>query len=92
MGLGYSQWLTSVGTALQVQIDDTFRGRVTGMYIVAIVGGAPVGDLIGGWLGDAIGLRVVLTGFGVAMLLLAAFAGRWLHFRGLDAVEVARET
>ena len=90
MGLGYSQWLTSVGTALQVQIDDTFRGRVTGMYIVAIVGGAPIGDLIGGWLGDAIGLRVVLTGFGVAMLLLAAFAERWLHFRGLDAVEVAR--
>ena len=89
MGMGYSQWLTSVGTALQVQINDTYRGRVTGMYIVAIVGGAPVGDVVGGWLGDAIGLRSVLTAFGVAMLLLAAFGGRWLDYRGLDAVEVA---
>jgi len=89
MGLGYSQWLTSVGTALQVQITDAFRGRVTGMYIVAIVGGAPVGDVIGGWLGDLIGLRTVLTAFGVAMLLLAAVGGPWLHYRGLDAVEVA---
>ena len=56
---------------------------------VAIVGGAPVGDVIGGWLGDLIGLSTVLTGFGVAMLLLVAFGGPWLRYRGLDAVEVA---
>ena len=88
MGIGYSLWLTSLGTSLQVQITDAFRGRVTALYIVAIVGGAPFGALIGGWLGDSIGLSPVLTVYGIVMLVLAAVGGFVLHFGRLDSIEI----
>ena len=80
VGVGYSLWLTSIGTALQVQLTDAYRGRITTFYIAAIVGGTPIGSIIGGWLGDRIGLRPVFIAYGTVLLLLASVGARWLHF------------
>lgn len=89
VGVGYSLWLTSIGTALQVQLTDAYRGRVTTFYIGAIVGGTPIGSVLGGWLGDRVGLRPVFVGYGVALLLLAALGARRLRF---DLLEVSEPT
>jgi len=83
-GVGYSLWLTSIGTAFQVQITDAFRGRLTGFYIAAVVGGTPVGAVLGGWLGDRVGLGPVFVAYGTILLLLATLGARRLRFGLLD--------
>jgi predicted MFS family arabinose efflux permease len=83
-GVGYSLWLTSIGTAFQVQITDAFRGRLTGFYIAAVVGGTPVGAVLGGWLGDRVGLGPVFVAYGAILLLLATLGARRLRFGLLD--------
>jgi MFS family permease len=86
VGIGYSLWLTSIGTALQVQLTDAYRGRVTTFYIAAIVGGTPIGSVVGGWLGDTVGLRPVFVAYGIVLLLLATVGSRALRF---DLLEVS---
>jgi len=87
VGVGYSLWLTSIGTALQVQLTDAYRGRVTTFYIGAIVGGTPIGSVLGGWLGDRVGLRPVFVAYGSVLLLLASVGARRLRFGRLDVSE-----
>jgi MFS family permease len=89
VGVGYSLWLTSLGTALQVQLTDAYRGRVTTFYIAAIVGGTPIGSIVGGWLADTIGLRPVFVAYGTIMLLLATLGARRLRF---DLLQVSEPT
>ena len=84
MGLGYSLWLTSVGTALQVQLSDKFRGRVTVIYVCCVVGGTPVGAVIGGVLGDRFGLRPTLAVYGTILLSLAVIGPIVVRFSRLD--------
>lgn len=92
MGIGYSLWLTSIGTALQMELSDAFRGRVTTLYIAAVVGGTPVGAVIGGAIGDVVGLRPTLAVYALVLTGLAAAGGAVLGFRLLDgpnATEIA---
>ncbi len=91
VGVGYSLWLTSIGTALQVQLTDAYRGRVTTFYIAAVVGGTPIGAVVGGWLGDAIGLRPVFVAYGTILLLLASLGARAVRFDLLDVSEPTLE-
>lgn len=84
VGIGYSLWLTSIGTALQVQLTDAYRGRVTTLYVTAVVGGTPIGAVLGGWLGDVVGLRPVVATYGAVLLGLAAVGSRLLRFDLLD--------
>ncbi|MFA5885941.1 MAG: MFS transporter, partial [Acidimicrobiia bacterium] len=84
VGIGYSLWLTSIGTALQVQLTDEYRGRITTFYVTAVVGGTPIGAVFGGWLGDIVGLRPVLVAYGLVLLVLAAIGPRLLRFDLLD--------
>ena len=84
VGVGYSLWLTSIGTGLQVQLTDEYRGRITTLYVTAVVGGTPIGAVVGGWLGDIVGLRPVITTYGIVLLVLAAIGPRLLRFDLLD--------
>ncbi len=83
-GVGYSLWLTSIGTAFQVQITDAFRGRLTALYIAAVVGGTPIGAVAGGWLGDQVGLGPVFVAYGSVLIVLATLGSRRLRFALLD--------
>jgi len=85
LGIGYSLWLTSIGTALQVQLTDEFRGRVTTFYVTAVVGGTPVGAVVGGFVGDVVGLRPTLMTYGAVLLLVALAGPLLIHFSRLDA-------
>lgn len=67
---GVALAMVSQATALvQALVDDDVRGRVTGLYFIVLVGGAPIGAPIIGALGDALGIRpaVVLAGAFVAV-------------------------
>jgi MFS family permease len=84
LGFGYSLWLTSIGTALQVQLTDEFRGRVTTFYVTAVVGGTPIGAVLAGFVGDAVGLRPTLMTYGAVLILVAVAGPLVIHFARLD--------
>jgi predicted MFS family arabinose efflux permease len=84
LGVGYSLWLTSIGTALQVQLTDEFRGRVTTFYVTAVVGGTPIGAVLGGLFGDAVGLRPTLMTYGAVLIAVALVGPLLIHFPRLD--------
>jgi MFS family permease len=69
---GVALAMVSQATALvQALVADDVRGRVTGLYFIVLVGGAPIGAPVIGALGDAFGIRpaVVLAG---AFVVVAA--------------------
>ena len=76
----------SMNSAIQAQVAEDMRGRALSLYVMGIFAGWPLGALIGGWLGDHIGLRLVfgLNGI-VLMLFLAAVVVRWSGLRALDS-------
>jgi MFS family permease len=84
LGIGYSLWLTSIGTALQVQLTDEFRGRVTTFYVTAVVGGTPLGAVLAGFLGDWVGLRPTLMTYGAVLIAVALAGPLFLDFARLD--------
>lgn len=66
--------MVSLATAqVQTLVDDDMRGRVSGLYFIVLVAGAPLGAPLIGALGDAIGIRwaVVVSGAVVSTIALA---------------------
>ena len=52
-----------------------FRGRVVSIYLVAFLGGAPLGSLTSGWLVTRIGsLPVMLVVNGIVLTLVALYS------------------
>jgi len=84
LGIGYALWLTSIGTALQVQLTDEFRGRVTTFYVTAVVGGTPLGAVVAGFVSDAVGLRPTLMTYGAVLILVALVGPLVIHFSRLN--------
>lgn len=64
----------STNTLLQQSVDDSWRGRVIGLYFMFFIGMAPFGNLISGWLASHVGLgpTLLLNGFVIALAGLAA--------------------
>ncbi len=57
----------STNTLLQQSVDDSWRGRVIGLYFTFFIGMAPFGNLIAGWLASHIGMRPTLMINGAVM-------------------------
>ncbi|NRA10237.1 MAG: MFS transporter [Myxococcales bacterium] len=75
----------SCTTALQLYVSETLRGRVTSIYLMAIILSAPIGAQIGGLLGDWIGLSGVIATFSAVVFAYALLARILLRgFRDLD--------
>ncbi len=76
----------TMNSALQVQVDEQYRGRVLSVWLMSVLSGMPIGSLIGGLLGDLVSMRFVILLFGG---LLATFwvitVWRSNGFAGLDA-------
>ncbi len=76
----------SMNSAIQSQVAEEMRGRAVSLYVMGIFGGWPTGALIGGWLGDHMGLRLVFAINGIVLLLyLAIVIVRWDGLRALDS-------
>jgi MFS family permease len=74
VALGVAQVLVMVSnqTAVQVNVDERFRGRVLSVYVMAFFTGTPVGALLGGLVAAGIGLRGTVVGAALLMALLVA--------------------
>ena len=75
----------SLNSAIQSQVAEGMRGRALSLYIMGVFCGWPMGALVGGWIGDLVGLRVVFVANG---LVLLAYSGAvvtwWDGLRPLD--------
>jgi MFS family permease len=63
----------SLNTSLQAKVHENFRGRALSVFLMALLAGMPFGALVGGALGDAIGLRATLAIFAMIVLGYLAF-------------------
>ena len=70
--------MTSLSTMLQQRLDDSVRGRVMALWIMAFGGTVPIGAIVAGPLSDLVGITaVLLAGAAVsAVLTIFASAGR----------------
>ena len=61
VGFGWMVLIAASNTALQTLADDEMRGRVMSLFSMMLVGMAPFGSLLGGWLADRIGAPIVVA-------------------------------
>lgn len=80
----------SLNTSIQVQIEDSYRGRAVTAYLMALLAGMPLGAFVGGTIADRVGLRPTLGGFAGCIALYLVYAQlRRGGLRSLDRNEVA---
>jgi MFS family permease len=61
--------MAAANTLIQTMVDEDKRGRVMGFFGMAFQGAAPFGSLLAGWLSGPVGVRAVVAGSGVLVLL-----------------------
>ena len=71
-GFGMMLHMASSNTILQTMVDDDKRGRVMSLYVMAFMGTAPFGSLLGGILASRIGAPITLI-IGGASCILGSF-------------------
>lgn len=65
-GFGMIITFASCNTVLQTLVDDELRGRVMAFFIVAVMGAAPLGGLVAGWVAGFVGGPVTVLAAGLA--------------------------
>jgi MFS family permease len=76
-GGGMMVQMASGNTLVQTVVDDDKRGRVVSLYSFAVMGTAPFGALLGGWLAERVGVpHTVLVGGVVSALAGVLFVGK----------------
>lgn len=68
-GCGTMVQMTAANTLIQTMVDEDTRGRVMSFFGMAFQGTAPFRGLLAGWLAGAVGVRAVVFGSGVLVLL-----------------------
>ena len=53
--------MISANSYVQIMTDANLRGRVTGIYLLIFLGGAPIGSPLIGWFSDLIGVRETIA-------------------------------
>jgi len=88
-GAAYLPVAATLNTTLQLQVDESMRGKVLALYITVFTVAIPVGSLIAGTVASAVGAPATLAvgaGLFLVVTLLLAFSG-WL--RSLDDTGIA---
>jgi predicted MFS family arabinose efflux permease len=69
-GMGAAHVLNGVtlNTTMQAHVDEEYRGRAVTLYLMALLGGMPIGALVLGSVGDVIGLRPTVAVSGAVLL------------------------
>src|SRR5207245_6680123 len=82
IGFGWMVLIAASNTALQTLADNEMRGRVMSLFSMMLVGMAPFGSLLAGWLADRVGAPlVVATGGGFCAVAGIVFARRLPRLR-----------
>lgn len=61
VGFGWMVLIAASNTALQTLADNEMRGRVMSLFSMMLVGMAPFGSLLAGWLADRVGAPLVVA-------------------------------
>ena len=78
VGMTWMVLIAASNTVLQTLADDAMRGRMMSLFTMMLVGMAPFGSLLAGWLTDRIGAPVVVAGGGTGCALAALVFARQL--------------
>jgi MFS family permease len=81
LGAASVTFAAGVNSSLQLDADPAMRGRVMALYSIVLLGSAPIGAPIAGWLSEAIDPRAALVLAGAAGLA-AAIGARAAFARG----------
>ena len=85
MGLAQVLCMVACNTAIQLNVDEAYRGRTSSLFNMSFFAAGPVGALIGGVLGEWLNLRVTVAGAGLLLALGVVFAALRFHaLRPLD--------
>jgi MFS family permease len=90
-GIGLAQSLAMVAcqTAVQVNVDEHYRGRVLSVYVMSFFAGTPIGALVGGIAASFIGLRATVVGSAALLaVVIVLLMARYPWFRVLDESRV----
>ena len=72
-------------TAVQVNVDEHYRGRVLSVYVMSFFAGTPIGVLVGGIMASFIGLRATIVASAVLLAIVVIVTMlRYPWFRVLD--------
>jgi MFS family permease len=71
MGVVNLAFQAMANSSVQSWVDPDVRGRVMSLYMLAFVGGTPLGGPVVGWVTDAFGARVGMAFSGLVPLLAA---------------------
>ncbi len=77
-GFGVLLTAASSNTIIQTLVHDHYRGRIMSFFSMAFLGMAPLGSLVAGSLGHAIGVPATLFAGGLLTLLIASMLTRQL--------------
>lgn len=83
VGMASVLYMTATTSIVQVEAKHEMHGRVLALQTVVLIGTAPIGGPILGWVSDALGARWPLVLGGVVSLLTAGF-GAWATHRFAD--------
>lgn len=78
-GLLALTFTTSAMNIIQLSVDSQLRGRVMGIYMVAFLGGTPLGSPLVGWLADLHGGRMPLLVGGLVSAAAGLVCATYLH-------------
>jgi MFS family permease len=87
MGSSQVFCMVSCNTAIQVNVDEGYRGRASSLFTMAFFAAAPVGALVGGVVGEVLDLRVTVVG--ASILLASVLAYFMVRFHGLRPLDIA---
>jgi MFS family permease len=73
VGYGMMQQMAASNTILQTIVEEEKRGRVMSYYTMAVVGMAPLGSLLAGWLAARLGAPAALLISGIAVVIGAGW-------------------
>ena len=89
IGLAQSLAMVSCQTAVQVNVDEDYRGRVLSVYVMSFCAGTPIGALVGGIVASVVGLRATIVGSAVLLAIAVIVTMlRYPWFRVLDESRV----
>ena len=81
LGMASMIQLTATNTLIQTMTPDALRGRVMAIWLMSLMGFAPIGSLIAGSITTALGPRIVLAVGGATCALGGIAFARWAWTR-----------
>lgn len=92
MGAAGIAFVATANSTLQLNSDDTMRGRVMALYSVVFLGSTPIGGPIAGWIAEQYGVRAGFWMSGLACLVAGGWALRAVRTQRVEAKETSGST